>query len=721
MGVHNLSSKALKEEVIKIVKSAKVEPLTLPIPPRVDHADHIIKTALMGWSKLAADHILHPEFVKIAKEVFSALIRRVDHMLKSEDFLNSSGNLVESAVIKRARIYDTFFEMIFNLAGAESRWAGYSEEEANDYIRVLVNALDYWEALERESLGLAVIMEAVIDLQLSELMKVGRGNSLHAYVAQEVAKKLDRNSLARTYAYAMINELRNSFYRKAYEAKMCKFGNDYAIGLRFLRHLGFVQVSTNPPLVAIAYNDDPELLEKFRSYAQEFLIKEHPEWFENPDGYADDIAMEATRFTLMDNFYVFRVPFILSNYHDGLVSYQLNPLLAHDAKRSIEDAKKFVSRLEKDLTVYDEYLWWGFNVPEKGRANIVIKVSAAYPAAHEIIEKINEMGIGQNITISFGLSQEVLLAYAAMKGMAKAIRRGIIPTQTYVTNMGGRLEEYLREDVASDILLKALMNVNESKRFEVLEALAKGLGVKEEVWSKIKNQDLKSIVNFLCSRRVLGRDLLREPFINALVNLGFYKSKEEALSHLKPVEEAIRLAGTFVAQRVYEILFSPWNREKWVNHLIREFGLTPKEAQTIIDRIDLLPAAKRKPIDTLYTLSSRNMTNTENPPQQLNVTLEIIKKGVNLEDLKESINQQLPSKYLEILLQMENFVKAYEASPEVNELLKNVGINKDYGSRGVSPNEWSMYSPTKKMMDEFIQEYIEFRERMVSVIKSLKK
>jgi len=82
---------------------------------------------------------------------------------------------------------------------------------------------------------------------------------------------------------------------------MCRFGNDYALGLRFLRHLGFVQVSTNPPLAATAYNDDPELLEKFRKYASEVLIKEHPEWFENPEKYADDIAMEATRFALMDN------------------------------------------------------------------------------------------------------------------------------------------------------------------------------------------------------------------------------------------------------------------------------------------------------------------------------------------------------------------------------------------------------------------------------------
>ncbi len=36
----------------------------------------------------------------------------------------------------------------------------------------------------------------------------------------------------------------------------CKFGNDYALGLRWLRHLGFEQVSTNPVLAARAYQDE---------------------------------------------------------------------------------------------------------------------------------------------------------------------------------------------------------------------------------------------------------------------------------------------------------------------------------------------------------------------------------------------------------------------------------------------------------------------------------
>ncbi|MEM0026941.1 MAG: transaldolase family protein [Ignisphaera sp.] len=714
-----MGSKVGKETVIDIVKKMEPEPLSLPMPPRIDHADHIIKTSLMGWTKLAADHILHPQFAKIAKEVFSSLIRRVEHMLKSEKVLDHSGKLNEEVVLKRFRIYDTLFEIIFNLSGAESKWAGYGSEDAENLIRYLTNALDYFESLERQELGEPVIMEAVIDMQLNDLMKINKGKSLAARVAQEVSKKIDRSSIARSYINAMASQIRNLFYRKAYEAGLCKFGNDYALGLRFLRHLGFVQVSTNPPLAAVAYNDDPELLEKFKKYAKNVLAKEHPEWFKEPEKYADDIAMEATRFALMDNFYVFRVPFILSKYHDGLVSYQLNPLIANDVEKSVEAVKTFVSRLERDLGVYDEYLWWGYNVPEKGRANLVVKVAAAYPAAIDIAERINEMGVGQNITVSFTVSQEVVIGFAAIRGMAKAIRKGIIPTQTYDTNMGGRLEDHLREEFAAQLLLKAMERADESKRNAVLEKLAKGLGVKDNVWQEMKKKDLKSVASFLTSRRVLGRNLLRDTFIDALVELGLYKSREDALNNLQPIEEALRLSGTFVAQRVYEIMFAPWNREKWINYLIREYGLTREEAELVMDRIDLLPASKRKPIDTLYTFASRNMTNTEFPDHQLSVTEEVTKKNIALEDLRESIYQQLPRKYLEILMQMEDFVKAYEASPEVNELLKKAGIDRDYGSRGLGVNEWPSYGPSAKTMHEFTEEYLTFRSRIIDALKSL--
>lgn len=709
--------KISKENVIDILKRAKVDALSLPMEPRIDHADHIIKTSLMGWTKLAADHIIHPEMGGCLVDVVGSLIRRIGLLIRSERI--DDGSSAEEGIVRRARLYDTMFEMVFNLVGAESRWAGFASEMVEQVVTTIKNAFDEWEDIERRELGEPIVIEAVIELQLRELMKVNKGRSLVAEIAQRVSKKVSKLGCARSYIEAMIYEIRNNFYRKAYDLNLCKFGNDYALGLRFLRHLGFVQVSTNPVLAARAYDDDPELWSRFRKYAEEILVKEHPEWFREPERYADDITMEATRFALLDNFYVFRIPFILSKYHDGLVSYQLNPLIAHDVEKSVEAVKIFATRLEKDLAIYDEYLWWGYSVPEKGRPDLVIKVAAAYPAAIEIAERINEMGVGQNITVSYTVSQEVLIGVAAMKGMAKAIKKGIMPTQTYDTNMGGRLEDHLREDIAARLLLKGLEKVEEHRRWAVLDKLAKGLGVKEDVWGEVKRKGLKSAVDHLCSHRVLGRNMVRDPYIDALVELNIYGTREETLKNVKMLEEAIELSGTFVAQRVYEILFSPWNREKWINYLINEVGITREQAEIVIDRIDLLPASKRKPIDTLYTFASRNMTNTEFPDHQLKVVNEVAEKGIELDEIRESIYQTLENRYLEILMQYEDFVKAYESSPELNDLLKKVGIDKDYGNRGVSPADWPRYGPCVKTMNEFTNEYLAFRSKVVELIKTI--
>lgn len=708
-----------KEQVISLIKQSPVEPLVLPVPPAVDHADHMLRVALMGHTKLAADHILHPQMRDLLIDTLGGFVRRAGIIIRGEKLSGADADTLKSRIVRRARIYDTVLELIMNLVGAESRWAGFDECLVEEALNILVNALEEWENIEKTELGAPTVLLAVIDYNVQQMMKVNKGNSLVAQMAKDLANSINPSAVARSYLDAVKKVFGENVYRKVYDKGLCKFGNDYALGLRWLRHLGYVQVSTTPPLAARAYDDDQDLWNSFVDYAKNVLSKKFPEWFKDPDKYADDIAMEATRFALMDNFYVFRVPFILSRYHDGLVSYQLNPLIASDAQKSVEAARTFAQWLEEDLKVYDEYLWWGYNVPEKGRPNLVVKVAAAYPASIEIAEKLNEMGIGQNITVSYTVAQEVLVAYGAMKGMAKAIRKGVMPVQTYDTNMGGRLEDHLREEIAADLLVKGLEKLPTDKAMSILEKLAKGLNVDDATWSRLKDSGIKEIASYLCSHRVLGRDLMRKPYIEALVETGAYGSKEEVLKFLQPLETALKLSGTYVAQVVYEILFAPWNREKWIEHLMKEFGLTREQAEIILDRIDLLPASKRKPIDTLYTFASRNMTNTEFPDHQLKVVNEVLSKNIRLDDLAESIYQQLPREYLDILMKYEDFVKAYEASPEVVELLKKVGISKDYGSRGISPKDWPNYGPCVKTMNEFTKAYLTYREKVVNLIKSL--
>ncbi|MEM1929138.1 MAG: transaldolase family protein [Thermofilaceae archaeon] len=699
--------------VLEIVKRAKPEPLKLPVSA-VDHADHMLKTALAGHPQLAADHVLHPDASEILDATISALVRRIDLMVRSEPLEGACSSEVERRIVRRARAYELLLNMAANLIGVERRWARISESAAERALSAIASALESWERCEAGELGGPAVLEAVIEKELRRAERVNRGRSMVAWMAGRIRSSLARQRLASSYLAALREVLTRNFYRVAYEKGLCKFGNDYALGLRWLRHLGFVQVSTNPVLAARAYDDDPELWESFEEHARRTIAVEHPEWFKDPEAHADDLTMEATRFALLENFQVFRVPFILSGYHDGLVSYQLNPLIAHDVEKSVKAVQLFVERLERDLAVYDEYLWWGYRVPEKGRPNVVIKVAAAFPASLEIVERINEMGVGQNITLSYTVSQEVLLGVAAMRGMARALKKGIIPTQTYDTNMGGRLEDHLREVAASSLLLRFAEGREDA--WEHLDRLAAELGVSWDEWRKARSGGLRSAVEFLCSVRVLGRDMRRKPFIDALAAMGAipWDEAERAVSEL---EEAIRMAGTFVARRVYEILFSPVNRERWIEYLVRRVGVTREQAELVLDRIDLLPASKRKPLDTLLTLSSRNVTNTEFPDQQLSVIQQCSLEGV--ESLRDTIERPNDGSLLSKLMAIEDFVKAYEASPEVNDLLKEAGIDGHYGSRGVRPHEWPSYGPCAKTLNEFTEAYLAFRRRVVELARRL--
>jgi hypothetical protein len=381
-------------------------------------------------------------------------------------------------------------------------------------------------------------------------------------------------------------------------------------------------------------------------------------------------------------------------------------LIADDVEKSMSAAMEFAQKLENDLRIYDAYLFWGYTEPRgKGRPNLVIKVAAAYPSSIEIVRKINEIGIGQNITLSYTVSQEVILGVAAMEGMAVALGRGLTPTQTYDTNMGGRLEDHLREDVASNLLLKAVENMSSIEEEAILEKMASGLGVKGERMADFKAKDLKGKVDFLVSRRILGGSLLNDVFIETLVSTKVYGGREHVLNMLKTFEDAIKMSGTYVAKRVYEILFSPLNRSKWVEYLVRKFSIPRESAELIISRIDLLPASKRKPEDTFLTLSRRNVTNTEFPNHQLAVVKEALREGFKMEDYEDSINRELDCEALKVLMIIEDFVKAYEASPELNSLLKEAGIYGNYGSRGVGTGDWPNNGPCIKTSKEFTEAY----------------
>lgn len=701
------------EEVLSPIQGSSPEELTFPIRS-LDHCDHVVNTSLAGHPELAADHFLNVEMVGKLVGCVGSVIRQLNlEFLKSRVAPDDPAEVRTRKIQARRRSYDVLIEIALNAVGVEGRRVGFSEEETDQTIRQVVNALERWEELEatEEPRSGSPIASTVVERILEGMRVVAGGRSMVAHMAKEIEDQLVDGRLASSLVQTAKKVIRENIYYEMTVEGLCKFGNDYAIGLRWLRHLGFVQVSTNPVLAARAYNDDPRLWDDFRNVA-----KAHPEWSQDPEGFGDEIAMGATMVALWPNMIVFRPIALISGMHDGMVSYQLNPRVATSLEGSITDALKIYSQATEFIRDYDSYLAWGYlNKRDSGRPNIVFKVAAESPVACDITTALNGMGIGTNNTVTFTVAQEVALMMAAIRGMGKAKRMGIPPTQIYETNMGGRLESHLREVEAERILLETLDGSNNKEMS--LRKLAQGLGAPVE---PDKTQSLVEKVKTVCSSKYLKS--LTDRTFSETVALGYRQAPSEgkggraiSLAQLAETEEVIGYAGTVVAQKVYGIFFSPENRAKWIAYVRKQFDLSKSEAEEVMDKIDVLPASKRKPDDTYLTLARRNVTNTEFPNHQLDVLLASRRPGFDIHRFEDSIAKRHARNVLERLLKLEDFRRAYELTPELVGELQRVGIDAESGERPLRSEEWSGFGPVVKTMTEFRNAYSSFRKASTGI------
>ncbi|NWF92390.1 MAG: hypothetical protein HXY46_05705 [Syntrophaceae bacterium] len=704
----------ITQEVIqRIVDSSVPEELSLEKmqPITDDHASHILQLIQMGQTCLAADHVLFPEINGALSKTVGGVIQRLNILftqsrLKKEEPKTS----LSKAVNLRQYAYEALLEMALNFYGLESRWL--IEDEKSECLEYILNVLDEWENVERKEGGISV-GEAVIRKWLSTMKRVQRGHSMAAETARRIEESLSvQKNLSIHFLRKAETEIKGNIYYRIVKEGKCKFGNDYALGLRWLRHLGFEQVSTNPVLAARAYQDEPGLIERFREEAQK-----HPsfkQWISRPSQYGEEIALFATLLALWDNLYVFRPIFfnLGETSGGGVVSFQLNPNIAHLVEESIRDVFRAFSLASEKLSAYDAYLLAGYRIQEnRGRPNMVIKVAATTPAARHITRTINAFGFGSNITVDFSLSQEATLILEEMDGMARAVRKGIHPTQLYMTNMGGRLESHLREVKLEELFQELRRKIGEERAVQKIAALSEANGTKEWVSrAKTYEEKVRAVTRFAHGQRRID-----QPIFEALKEVA---SKEP----LQTWEEAISKSGTLVARRVWSIFFSWENRERWVAYLMKNYNLTHDQAKLIMGRIHYLPASKRKPLDTYWTLSSRNLVHTEFPDHQENVRKMAEGPQFDLKEYEESISHTFPSGTLEQLNQIDDFRRAFEINSELAEIFKGVGILDDLGSMGLDPEDWPSFGPVQKTISEFRSAYDAFQKEMVSALrKPLKK
>jgi hypothetical protein len=674
-----------------------------PIPD--DHVAHICQLIQMGQTCLAADHLLFPEMNGVLSRTVTGVIRRLNVLFSSaKPIQGESEEIWKGKVHLRQYAYEVLIELGLNFCGLESRWL--REREKKECLEFIWNTLDEWENLEREE-GETSVASAVIRKWLARMKKVQKGNSMVAKTASRIESGLD---FQKNVAVALLKkaevEIKGNIYTRMVKEKKCKFGNDYALGLRWLRHLGYEQVSTNPVLAARAYQDEPDLMAIFREE-----LKRHPnfhEWSMAPSLHGEEITLFATLLALWDNLHVFRPIFfnLREMSGGGVVSFQLNPNIAHLVDESVRDVFKAFSLASENLSLYDRYLLAGYRAEvERGRPNIVIKVAATTPAARTITRTINRFGFGSNITVDYTVSQEATLILEEMEGMAGALRKGIQPTQLYMTNMGGRLESHLREVKLEELFQELKKKVGEQKAIEKVEHLSGVNGTKDKVAKTGIYQE-----KVVAATRFANQRTINEPACEALADVD---SKQDLLDW----EEAISRSGTFVARRVWSIFFSPRGRPRWAWYLRKKYGVTQAQAKLILDRIHYLPASKRKPFDTYWTLASKNMVHTEFPDHQENVRTLSEMPRFRLKEYESSISKTFPPQFLQRLRQIKDFCKAYDINPELAGIFKSAGIVGDFGKEGLKPEEWPEFGPVQKTLAEFKAAYDNFQKEIVTVVQ----
>jgi hypothetical protein len=698
----------VKQETInQIVNSSVPERLSVETRPPIadDHAAHVIQLTRWGQTSLAADHLLFPEVNGSLPRIVSGVIRGINILFASTRPVPKEPEAsLRAKVHLRQYAYEALLEMALNFYGLESRWL--NDEEKSECLSSIQSALDEWESREREE-GECSIARAAVEKGLAKMKRVQKGGSMVAKTALQIEEGLDfqKNFLV-DFMKKAEKEIKGNVYYGMVKEGECKFGNDYALGLRWLRHLGFEQVSTNPVLAARAYQDEPALHQIFQ---EEF--RRHPsfrKWSSSVSKYGDEITLFATLLALWENLYVFRPIFfnLLQSSGGGVVSFQLNPNIAHLVDESIRDVFKAFTLASENLATYDRYLLAGYRVEgEKGRPNMVIKVAASTPAARTITRAINSFGFGSNITVDYSVSQEATLILEEMEGMARAVRKGIRPTQLYMTNMGGRLESHLREVRLEELFNELKKATGEKKATEMVLRLSEANGTKEKV-AQSKTYEEKVVA----ATRFANQKTLNEPVFEALKEVA---SKES----LQEWEEVIGRSGTLVARRVWGIFFSDFNRDRWISYLMEKKCLTREQASLVMDRIHYLPASKRKPFDTYWTLARRNLVHTEFPDHQENVRKMAETPDFNLAGCSESIQVTFPAHVLERLNQIDDFRKAYEVNSELAGAFREVGIQEDLGSGGLNPQDWPEFGPVKKTVAEFKAAYDGFYKEMTDSLK----
>ena len=223
-----------------------------------------------------------------------------------------------------------------------------------------------------------------------------------------------------------IAEMRNSGETRT------ELGNDYAAFLQYTMYLGASFVTTNPVLVDIAWVADPE---RWNPIMDAVVAA-------NRDADADTLARLCTLEVVLVNMMLLRPIFLLTEGKMGSVSLQVNPKEHGNAQAMISDVLSIYNELQAKL--------------DGGVPNVVFKLPGTL-AGLEACRAVTSQRIGVNITVNFGMFQQIRFAKAIQEGNA---------IFSCLTEMNGRLAYPVRDELLSKLDELVEYGIDESQARE---------------------------------------------------------------------------------------------------------------------------------------------------------------------------------------------------------------------------------------------------------------
>ncbi|MGQ9492835.1 MAG: transaldolase family protein [Anaerolineae bacterium] len=422
----------------------------------------IVRMVETGQSEEAADYLL---FFSSPRE-FPAQSRQLRRLL--------SDRIAEGASDLQKNCISFLTHLTLDLSSMLAKWNLQNRDLHGDRVLTDVEIRDEITA----NLRLLTDWETLFPVAARELLAGWRDAAKARFIAEKAAQpeveaeKLVSDAIC-AYVHNMAQAFRQSNLRRIAEMRVAglngtELGNDYAAFLKYTMYLGASFVTTNPVLVDIAWDADPA----YWDAVMDKLVTA------NPHANEEELARLATLEVVLANMRLLRPIFLLTKGGMGCVSLQVNPKKHGDAQAMITDATLIYEELRTRLN--------------GGVPNVVFKLPGTL-AGLEACRALTGKGIGVNITVNFGLFQQLRFAEVIREGQA------IFAT---LTEMNGRLAFPVRDELLGKLPALTAHGISQA---DALEAAAwSGVAVVKKLQKLLteKGYDLKRIKPLVASLRI---------------------------------------------------------------------------------------------------------------------------------------------------------------------------------------------------------------------------